>query len=43
MHSNIDALSGKAQTAEFYQEQLCFMNEELRNRQFDHFFVTSII
>ena len=27
-----DVLSGKAQTEEFYQEQLCFMNEELRNK-----------
>ena len=31
-HSNIDVLSGKAQTEEFYQEQLRFMNEELRNK-----------
>ena len=30
--SNIDVLSGKAQTEEFYQEQLRFMNEELRNK-----------
>ena len=32
-HSNIDVLSGKAQTEEFYQEQLRFMNEELRNQK----------
>ena len=31
-HSNIDVLSGKAQTEEFYQEQLRFINEELRNK-----------
>ena len=31
-HSNIDVLSGKAQTEEFYQEQLCFMNEESRSK-----------
>ena len=31
-HSNIDVLSGKAQTKEFYQEQLCFMSEALRNK-----------
>ena len=31
-HSNIDVLSGNAQTEKFYQEQLRFMNEELRNR-----------
>ena len=31
-HSNIDVLSGKAQMEEIYQEQLCFMNEELRNK-----------
>ena len=31
-HSNIDVLSGKAQTEEFYKEQLCFINEELRNK-----------
>ena len=31
-HSNIDVLSGKAQTEEFYQEQLRFMNGELRNK-----------
>ena len=30
--SNIDVLSGKAQTEDFYQEQLRFMNEELRNK-----------
>ena len=32
MHSNSDVLSGKAQTEEFYEEQLHFMNEELRNK-----------
>ena len=31
-HSNIDVLSGKAQTEEFYQEQIRFINEELRNK-----------
>ena len=31
-HSNIDVLSGKAQTEVFYQEQLRFINEELRNK-----------
>ena len=31
-HSNIDVVSGKAQTEEFYQEQLRFINEELRNK-----------
>ena len=31
-HSNVDVLSGKAQTEEFYQEPLLFMNEELRNK-----------
>ena len=31
-HSNIDVLSGRAQTEEFYQEQLRFMNGELRNK-----------
>ena len=31
-HSNIDVLSGKFQKEEFYQEQLCLMNEELRNK-----------
>ena len=31
-HSNIDVLSEKAQTEEFYQEQLCFMNEESRSK-----------
>ena len=31
-HSNIDVLSVKAQTEEFYQEQFRFMNEELRNK-----------
>ena len=31
-HSNIDMLSGKAQTEEFYQEQLRSKNEELRNK-----------
>ena len=30
-HSNSDVLSGKAQMEEFYQEQLRFLNEELRN------------
>ena len=30
-HSSIDVLSGKVQTEEFDQEQLRFMNEELRN------------
>ena len=28
----MDVLSGKAQTEEFYREQLRFMNEELRNK-----------
>ena len=32
MYSNTDVLSGKARTVEFYQEQLRFMNEELRNK-----------
>ena len=31
-HSNIYVLSGKAQTDEFYLEQLRFMNEKLRNK-----------
>ena len=31
-HSNIDVVSGKAQTEVFYQEQLRFINEELRNK-----------
>ena len=31
-HSNIDVLSGKAQTEKFYEEQLRFINEELRNK-----------
>ena len=31
-HSNIDVLSVKAQTEEFYQEQFRFMNEELRKK-----------
>ena len=31
-HSNICVLSGKAQTEEFYHEQLRFMSEELRNK-----------
>ena len=31
-HSNIDVLSEKSQTEEFYQEQLRFVNEELRNK-----------
>ena len=31
-HSNTDVLSGNSQTEKFYQEQLRFMNEELRNR-----------
>ena len=31
-HSNTDVLSGKAQTEKFYQEQLRFMNGELRNK-----------
>ena len=30
--SNFDVLSGKAQTEQFYQEQLRFMNNELRNK-----------
>ena len=42
-YSNIDVLSGKAQMEEFYQEHLFFTNEELRNIQFDRFFVKSII
>ena len=32
MHSIIDVLSRKAHTEEFYQEQLRFMNGELRNK-----------
>ena len=32
-HSNIAGLSGKAQIEEIYQEQLRFMNEELRNKE----------
>ena len=32
-HSNIDVLFGKAQMEEIYQEQLSFMNEELRNKE----------
>ena len=31
-HSNIDVLFGKAQIEELYQEQLRFINEELRNK-----------
>ena len=31
-HSNHYVLSGKAKTEEFYQEQLRFINEELRNK-----------
>ena len=31
-HSKIDVLSGKAQTEKNYQEQLRFMNEELRKK-----------
>ena len=31
-HSNIDVVSGKAQPEVFYQEQLRFINEELRNK-----------
>ena len=32
MHSSIDVSSGKVQMEEFYQEQLRFMNEQLRNK-----------
>ena len=32
MHSSSDVLSRKVQTEQLYQEQLRFMNEELRNK-----------
>ena len=32
-HSNIDVLTGKGETETFYEEQLLFINQELRNKE----------